>query len=100
MATMTSTKATVEDPTPRRRDDLVERALPDELILYDVDKDQVFLLNQTSAAIWDLCDGMRSLAGIADEVSQHFSVARETALSDVESTLQRFQAEGLLARCA
>jgi hypothetical protein len=46
-----------------RRDNLVVRELPNELLIYDLDNDQAHCLNQSAALVWKNCDGE---AGIAD----------------------------------
>jgi len=96
MVTRDATASVIVD-MPKRRDEVVERALPDELILYNVAKDQVFLLNQTSAAIWDLCDGQRSIDGIAGEIAGHFAASPGVVREHVQRTIASFQERALLA---
>lgn len=81
---------------PERRDGLIERELPDALILYDPHADRVFLLNCVSAAIWDLCDGECSQEQIAEEIAQQFAAPPDEVLEDVERTITRFRQDGLL----
>jgi hypothetical protein len=52
----------------RRDGVLVERVL-DELIIYDQDRDLIHCLNPSAARIWDLCDGHRTPAAIAEALS-------------------------------
>ena len=39
--------------------------LPDELVVYDVERNEVHCLNGTAARVWTLCDGKRSVTEIA-----------------------------------
>ncbi len=55
----------------------------------------ILLLNQTSAAIVELCDG-RTLGEIADALSGRFSVGREQALAESAAYLGRLRDRGLV----
>ena len=48
-----------------RKDNLVIQELKGEILIYDLDKDKAFCLNETSAQIWDACDGLNSVADIS-----------------------------------
>jgi len=39
--------------------------LPDELVVYDVERNEVHCLNGTAARVWTLCDGNRSVVEMA-----------------------------------
>jgi Coenzyme PQQ synthesis protein D (PqqD) len=39
--------------------------LPDELLIYDVDRNEAHCLNGSAARVWTLCDGQRTVADIA-----------------------------------
>jgi hypothetical protein len=51
-------------PLARKRDILVEN-LPQEVVLYDKSKEKVHCLNRTAAAIWESCDGTRTVDELA-----------------------------------
>ncbi|MFM9904565.1 MAG: PqqD family protein [Pyrinomonadaceae bacterium] len=48
-----------------RSKDLVVQEIPDELLIYDLNTDKAFCLNQTAALVWKNCDGQRNVAEIA-----------------------------------
>jgi plasmid maintenance system antidote protein VapI len=54
-----------------RRDGLVVRELPDEVLVYDLESHKAHCLNSTAAAVWRLCDGETTVADMA------FRLARE-----------------------
>ena len=83
---------------PARREGLIERELENELILYDPGSDRAYLLNQVSAAIWDMCDGRMSVSRMAEEIAQHFAIPIEQALDDLHSALSQLLDEGVLTR--
>ena len=74
----------------------MERELPQEMILYDPETDRAFLLNHTSAAIWDLCDGQNALRQIAEQIATCFSAPAEKVVEDVRATIERFHRDRLL----
>lgn len=82
---------TADMQMPKRREGLIERELPEELILYDPETDRAFLLNRTSAAIWDLCDGQHSAEQIAREIAEHLSAPLTKVVEDVQQTIARLQ---------
>ena len=52
---------------PRAREkDLVVHYLPDEVLIYDLQRDKAHCLNRTSGFVWKHCDGSTSVAEIAD----------------------------------
>ncbi len=48
-----------------RRQGLVIQELPDEVLVYDLERDRAHCLNQTAAFVWQRCDGRNSTAQIA-----------------------------------
>ena len=95
---MESSSGTQAETTevPLRRARLIERALPEELILYDPDADRLFHLNRVSAAIWDLCDGRTSPDQMAEELAHSFDAPVSAILEDVRNTIARFDSDGML----
>ncbi len=57
--------------------------------------ESVMLLNETSAAIVELCDG-RTLEGIVDALALRFSVPRERLAADVTAYLGKLMDRGLV----
>jgi PqqD family protein of HPr-rel-A system len=53
---------------PKLREDVLLREVEDELLLYDPKTGETLLLNNTAAAIAEMCDGSRSPASIIEEV--------------------------------
>lgn len=52
-----------------RKKDLVMQKLSGELLIYDLEVNRAFCLNRTSALVWDLCDGERSVQTISKSLS-------------------------------
>jgi hypothetical protein len=48
-----------------RKDGLIVQKLPDETLVYDLERDRAHCLNQTAAIVWQHCDGQSSAKEIA-----------------------------------
>ncbi len=53
-----------------RKEGLVIQELPDEVLVYDLDRDRAHCLNQTAAFVWQHCDGRTSPVEIARSLGQ------------------------------
>jgi hypothetical protein len=64
-------------PPRRRTQRLIIDELPDEVLVYDLDRHKAHCLNQTAALVWSLCDGCTTPRAIArrmkSELDQPFS---------------------------
>lgn len=47
-----------------RQQNIVIQETGQEILLYDLEKNKVYCLNQTSAMIWNICDGKKSIGEI------------------------------------
>jgi len=55
-----------KSPHPRaRKDGLIVQKLPDETLVYDLERDRAHCLNQTAAFVWQHCDGRSNAKEIA-----------------------------------
>jgi hypothetical protein len=77
-----------------RETELVVQELKDELLIYDLTTNKAFCLNQTSAAIWNLCDGNNSVADITKQAGKKLKQAVTDDL--VWLALDQFKADNLL----
>ena len=55
-----------------RRDGLVLRELPEELLVYDRETHEAHCLNETAAFVWKQCDGTASVSKIAEHLRAAF----------------------------
>lgn len=53
-----------------RKDNLVVQELNDETLIYDLNINKAFCLNETSALVWRLCDGTRSVKEICQSLNK------------------------------
>ena len=55
-----------------RKDNIVAENLPEEVILYDKGNNKVHCLNKRAAAVWESCDGTRTVNDLAEIVAGRF----------------------------
>ena len=67
-------------PKARTEGLLVTRMESGETVVYDRDRDRVHCLNRTVAEIWDACDGSRSMAELATQISHRHQLPADEAL--------------------
>ena len=56
-----------------RKDNLVIQELDKEVLIYDLSGNKAYCLNQTSALVWQACDGKKSVAEISNFVSKELN---------------------------
>src|SRR5688572_5899715 len=57
-----------------RKQNLVEQEVDGELLIYDLERDKALCLNETSAMVWQACDGKRTVAEINDLLGKQLNV--------------------------
>ncbi|MBI4674524.1 MAG: PqqD family protein [Chloroflexi bacterium] len=57
-----------------RRDQLVVEHVKDEVLVYDLERDQASCLNTTAALVWKYADGKTSVSEIADKMSRELGM--------------------------
>jgi hypothetical protein len=58
-----------------RKEGLVVEKMPDEVLVYDLDKHKAHCLNQTAALVWAQCDGSKSVSEIAHRVGTELNAS-------------------------
>jgi hypothetical protein len=84
---------------PTAREDVVFRQLDDEWVLYDPSANKLHVLNLTAALVWTHLNGETASPDIAEAIREALepSEVPSSVVTDVESAISRFRAEGLLA---
>ena len=77
-----------------RKHDIVIQELKDEVLIYDLIRNKALCLNQTSAMIWQECDGTKSVT----EISQLLSRKLKSNVSEdiIWLALNQFKTDNLL----
>lgn len=63
-------KKTAEQLPVARKEQLIVRELPDEVLVYDEKRDKALCLNHTAALVWKHCDGHTPVADMAQLIEK------------------------------
>ena len=74
----------------------VGRQVDQEAVLVLTEQGQVKVLNELGARIWELSDGTRSVAQIADQICREYEVERGQAEADTLRFLEELAGRGAL----
>ena len=53
-----------------RKDNIVVQELDGEVLIYDLNNNKAFCLNETSALVWEMCDGNKSTTEISKSIAK------------------------------
>src|SRR5688500_11321043 len=77
-----------------RGDGLLECALDNELVLYDMNRQRAHSLNQTATLIWRYCDGKTTVGDLSQRLHQELNLPKDDEV--VWLALDRLQKASLL----
>jgi hypothetical protein len=81
---------------PRRVVGTRSERLDDELLLYREQGSALVTLNAEASAVWELCDGCRSLAEIEALLAAAFPEAGERIRGDLRTAVAQLVGQGVL----
>ena len=81
---------------PRRQEGIEAHGVQDELVLYVPGREVGVSLNRSARAIWELCDGRRTLAEISQELDQEVGCPGDELLADVGAAVRQLSELGLV----
>ena len=84
------------DERPKKRGDIVNGDVGDEVVLYDSRNDNVHHMNLLASVIWDLCDGNHTVKDITEEIVDVLNADPVQVEGDVTKMIEEFQGKGLL----
>jgi hypothetical protein len=67
---------------PTQNPDVIGRTVDKETVLVIPQRGQVKVLNEVGGEIWELTDGKRTIAEIAEQICTQFAVDQNTAQAD------------------
>jgi hypothetical protein len=68
----------------------------DRVIVCDADRNVMLALNESAAALWELCDGSTTIEEMVMAICEVSSISPAQARDDVERTLAEFERARLL----
>lgn len=81
---------------PSHIDGVREYKLGDELLLYAPDSKDAHVLNTSAMAIWQLCDGNRTVAEIIETVAEWLDQSTDELRNDINKGFIELNKNGLL----
>ena len=86
----------MQNKRPKQKSDYCLEVLDGEILLYHPSHTRIFYCNQTSALIWQLCDGKRTGQEITSLLVEAYPDAETTISTEVDVTLQQFGDQGVI----
>ena len=86
----------LEQTTPIQAERIASRIIDGEALIVQSERGYVSVLNDVGTAVWDLCDGTRTVADIVQVVSRTHDVAEDAARADVFDFVRDLLDKGLL----
>jgi hypothetical protein len=84
------------EAVPRKGPQAASRVMDGEAVVFLPGKRQVRILNKLGTAVWELVDGERTVAEIAEEICKKYDVEREVAERDALEFLKTLQDKELV----
>jgi hypothetical protein len=81
---------------PSQNPGVVTSEVLDELVAYSPASSQAVSLNVSARAIWELCDGARTVDDICNELSNLAGMPPEALRPDVQAAIDQMRDLGLL----
>lgn len=81
---------------PLRSEKAVYRMVDGEAVIVEPQNGLVNVINETGSRIWELVDGKRSVAQIADIISSEYETSAQTALKDTTAFFDEMSKNGLI----
>jgi len=81
---------------PIRREEIMERKIANEHMLYDAAGKMVHVINESAYFIWKRCDGQHTIEDIVKEASTESGTSEILIRPDVEQCMAIFREKGLL----
>ncbi len=81
---------------PIRREEIMERKVANEHMLYDAVGKMVHVVNESAYFIWKCCDGQHTVEDIVKEASSASGTSELIIRPDVEECMDIFREKGLL----
>lgn len=85
---------------PHRKPGFIWRKVEKEIVLFNPDTNETFLLNPTAAAIWEICDGVCTIENIVDSIIERFEADKERKeiTQDIVEFIKEGEKNGYLMR--
>lgn len=90
--------AAMNDTKPSHAAGIIHYRVLDEMVVYRPGSAQAASLNESAGALWELCDGERSLDQMCIQLGARYGLAPDELQDDVRNAVLRLCELGLLCR--
>lgn len=87
----------MNDRIPRRVEGFTLEQFDNEILLFNVAKDETLYLNPTAAMIWSLCDGEHTVSEILELIATGYPDSAANVEQDIYETLQSLSRHGAVS---
>ena len=84
----------------KKRTDLIQSQVDEELLILDMQNNQIHQLNATASYVWNEFDGRKSPVELSIAFANHFGIDIETAKNDVEQVISMLKSLNLFVDTA
>ena len=81
----------LDQSMPSHKPGVLHYDVLDEMVVYCPDSMQAASLNESARAIWELCDGTRTIEDICTELASQVGLPKEQLQDDVNSVIDRLR---------
>ncbi len=81
---------------PTRLENVMERRVGNDRMLYDAAGRAVHVLNETALFVWQRCDGEHSVQDIISEAASVYTISTDKIQGDIEECMAALRSKGLL----
>ncbi|HEX8681328.1 MAG TPA: PqqD family protein [Ardenticatenaceae bacterium] len=81
---------------PKQKPDYHLEEMDNELLLFHPQEKKVLYMNETTALVWQLCDGQRTIQEITALLVETFPDAAREIPGDLENILKQLQQERVI----
>lgn len=80
---------------PKRKDNVIVKGKKESGLLFDIVKGELYELNETGFAVWNLCDGENTVAEIEQALSREYELSGKDARK-VDEYVKELSGMGLI----
>ena len=86
----------MNDRVPRQVEGFTLEQFDNEILLFNVAKDETLYLNATAAMIWSLCDGEHKVSEMLELIASGYPDSAANVERDLYATLQNLSRHGAI----
>lgn len=98
---MNTTKKTAHfEGYPKREEQIIVQKASNNVLLFNMDDGSYYALNEVSNRIWDLCDGMHTVAQLVGILVKEYNAPAEIIETDILELLDDLRSKNLIVECS